>query len=207
MHDKLHYTGSECKRIINVCWHNWDLQWAPLELSAFVPCSIKVVWIIKTGPSIIFSLNKFNKTKKNDLLHGEQENHRRMSFINGLKTLFRGLQVQTVISHLGRVHLQLTAEQRQWFLWTPHWTADIKTEMEILELDLCDGFPWGWERDYHNVAIALVWTFSVERRLITKVSGTSMCDSVFAADLLYLLFFSPLSGAGALTQNEIIVRH
>lgn len=95
MHDKLHYTGSECKRIINVCWHNWDLQWAPLELSAFVPRSIKVVWIIKTGPSIIFSLNKFKKKqeKKNDLLHGKQENHRRMSFINGLKiqTLFRGL--------------------------------------------------------------------------------------------------------------------
>lgn len=62
----------------------------------------------------------------------------------------------------------------------------------ILELELCDGFPWGWERDYHNVAIALVWIFSVERRLTNKVSGTSMCDSVFAADLVFFFFFSPL---------------
>lgn len=62
----------------------------------------------------------------------------------------------------------------------------------ILELELCDGFPWGWERDYHNVAIALVWIFSVERRLTNKVSGTSMCDSVFAADLVFFFFFPPL---------------
>lgn len=60
----------------------------------------------------------------------------------------------------------------------------------ILELQLCDGFPWVWERNYHNVTIALVWIFIVEWRLTTKVSRTSMCDSVFAADLGF--FPSPL---------------
>lgn len=126
MHDKLHYTGSECKRIINVCWHNWDLQWAPLELSAFVPRSIKVVWIIKTGPSIIFSLNKFKKKQQKKTTSYTESEKTLEECLLSTALRFRlcsedsEIQVQTVIIHLGRVHLQLIAEQRQWFLWTPH---------------------------------------------------------------------------------------